>query len=771
MNSYEKLRYSFDNILKELDDICKSIDDLNAIKDDIYSNDQIKINQSEHFFNSKHLEQVSFLKNNDQFASNLNRPIVSYNSYRNLLIKPEINELNAHSSSNNENDEYEILKQNFKELDNKTDKINEYYQDLYNSKIQKFNITNKENNMNKPIINSNFLLKTNSLNININDKVGSVQDAVFSFDKAKYMFPLATATYSKKNNNLNHKHKIIKQHSVDSNYNNYYDKDITNNNKFNNFDTEEKKILSLKSKLNIKAKRSNLISLNQHSVSFSSSTTNSCENLNNLILPSNNCNINEESSDKNYENDDNLNINEISKIECFYNSMGCYVYVSRCIAELYQIKREDEFDAVDIDPVSDYYNYMKNKQHSIEKKSSVNYMYINSGVPVIIYNYGANTKRNKDLRILLVERSTGFCMFEFKFDGLTKFQNSNEMTVCRLTYNNLSNFESPKNYENIKKFSGFSSAISLLTSKMANSVTYNNKINNNEQVFSYHNEYFEKYFNSKSRHAHKEHLLKFVIKKGCEEFYNELTKIMKNHQNQHLFLHKENDSFLNYLSKSSSAVESNHLFENKNDIINNEEQIKKYLSDASLSNNLELYHTALPNNMAVSALPHNLNRSSVIICHFDFSVPKAFSPNVENDKNINLAPKNEFMSSLTFDAQDTNSHKKSSIKPISKSVNLIRKYSNSSSSILSPYNEEDNDTGLEDYSKFDCTYDNSSLNSSILTTNTFNGSISNNRNPIKDILIKLKKFKKSDISNPVNFNHVAHLDKPVPIGKRYKLNY
>jgi hypothetical protein len=38
-------------------------------------------------------------------------------------------------------------------------------------------------------------------------------------------------------------------------------------------------------------------------------------------------------------------------------------------------------------------------------------------------------------------------------------------------------------------------------------------------------------------------------------------------------------------------------------------------------------------------------------------------------------------------------------------------------------------------------------------------------------LLKSKKFKKSDISSPINFNHVMHLDKPVPIGKRYKLNY
>ena len=32
MSSYETLRYSLDNILKELDDICRSIDDLTDIE-------------------------------------------------------------------------------------------------------------------------------------------------------------------------------------------------------------------------------------------------------------------------------------------------------------------------------------------------------------------------------------------------------------------------------------------------------------------------------------------------------------------------------------------------------------------------------------------------------------------------------------------------------------------------------------------------------------------------------------------------------------------
>ena len=146
------------------------------------------------------------------------------------------------------------------------------------------------------------------------------------------------------------------------------------------------------------------------------------------------------------QDDDYLKGSELAKIECFYSSMGCYVYVGRCLAELYQIKREDEFDHIDSDPVDDYREFMKNKRrqwrrenqnenesgrrkqqfaankfnrlfmslnepnnngnesssdtedHSSStnvKSAPVNYMYINSGVPVIVFNYGANPKRNK----------------------------------------------------------------------------------------------------------------------------------------------------------------------------------------------------------------------------------------------------------------------------------------------------------------------------------------------------------------------------------------
>jgi len=116
------------------------------------------------------------------------------------------------------------------------------------------------------------------------------------------------------------------------------------------------------------------------------------------------------------------------------------------------MKRGDAFDEIDNDPVNDYKLYMEsleNQNSNVideetaraeleEKRCNVNYMYINSGVPVIVFNYGADPKRSKDMRILLVERSTGFCMWQFKFDWLTHFENSNNITVVRLAFSNKS---------------------------------------------------------------------------------------------------------------------------------------------------------------------------------------------------------------------------------------------------------------------------------------------------------------------------------------------
>ncbi len=162
---------------------------------------------------------------------------------------------------------------------------------------------------------------------------------------------------------------------------------------------------------------------------------------------------NESNTPEYVEDGDYLSDQEIAKIKYFYSSMSCYVYVNRSIAELYQMKRDNVLDELDNDPVNDYKLYMErvesrregrfndgnnNNDTNIDEidQRNVNYMYINSGVPVIVFNYDNSSVREKDLRILLVERSTGFCMWQFKFDWLTHFENDNNITVVRLAFNN-----------------------------------------------------------------------------------------------------------------------------------------------------------------------------------------------------------------------------------------------------------------------------------------------------------------------------------------------
>lgn len=212
---------------------------------------------------------------------------------------------------------------------------------------------------------------------------------------------------------------------------------------------------------------------------------------------------------------DRLTPDEIAKIKCFYNSMGCFVYVCRSQVELYQTKRDEyEMDSIEMDPVNEYRKYMLKRQQQLYPNSgasaassgyfddvfanplnnshSVNYMYINTGVPVIVFNYGANPKKPKDLRILLAERATGFCLYEFKFDYIAKLidnsssnntSHSRIMTMMQLRLNEVS--------------STTTGGSSLFAESM-----------------NYHNEYFERFFNTKNRQTQKEHLFKFIFKKG-----------------------------------------------------------------------------------------------------------------------------------------------------------------------------------------------------------------------------------------------------------------
>lgn len=310
---------------------------------------------------------------------------------------------------------------------------------------------------------------------------------------------------------------------------------------------------------------------------------------------------------------------------------------------------------------------LNNKTANNLSKTKVNYTYINSGVPVIVFNYGANPKRDKDLRILLVERSTGFCMWEFKFDLLTQFDLSNKMTLIRLTLNNnLAIFNN--NFDN-----------SQLN-------TLSNQTNTTTSSINYQNEYFEKFFNSKNRHAHKEHLLKFVIKRDCSEFSFVLSKIMTDKHNLDMFVIKREQTFI--------ADDSGY------------------------------FPPALPTTRC----------SSVTICHFNSMNTDSSHSSLADSNNVDHSAENN------------------SLKPTIKST-----LSKKASMFLTEMNKFETDLGVE--------FENDSNNADD-ERNLLNENDKADANQLR-----YRKLRKSDISSPLSFNHVSHLDKPVAIGKRYKFNY
>lgn len=108
--------------------------------------------------------------------------------------------------------------------------------------------------------------------------------------------------------------------------------------------------------------------------------------------------------------------------------------------------------------------------------------------------------------------------------------------------------------------------------------TLSSKLNSSANQTNYQNEYFEKFFSCKNRHAHKEHLLKFIDKYDCDEFCSRQRTIMTRNPEQFTF---ERD-------------EQNYA-------------------------NLNLREVNLTNNELLPAPPPPIKiSSSVIMCHFDY---------------------------------------------------------------------------------------------------------------------------------------------------------
>jgi hypothetical protein len=317
-----------------------------------------------------------------------------------------------------------------------------------------------------------------------------------------------------------------------------------------------------------------------------------------------------------------------------------------------------------------------------------------------------------------------------------------------------------------------------------------------------------RYFNSRNRHAHKEYLLKFVIKQDCEDFASQMNQIMTLHSD--LFL-----TDTDYSCQVEESTSNGHL----SPLLTDKQIIQMAINDGKNSyptnSSVIICHSDVLAEEQTSLLTTDSDKS-----HYQFSEDSLNSSSRVTEAEGGDGGNTTHQSILSDDTFSLNHTLPSNLfkkkKPTLKSP-LYSKYSALSTSSLQSYLYktpgqsmsahqlfESNDKGprLSSSNRYS-TYSQSISNEDELNNNNNNSNNKNNNNTdeTKSIntntntvnnslffnnstafstdtkakqlqtLLKSKKFKKSDISSPINFNHVMHLDKPVPIGKRYKLNY
>lgn len=329
MSSYETLRYSLDNILKELDDICRSIDDLTDIEPNSSNNADNEYYQKIIKNPSIHLSSVGLASINKSLGLKKHSTPKSKTTDEIYYTVDDEDVYDRYNLSNFRHSKTFHQTNNFNETKN---------EQTFAPSNQKPKEENKSRNLLKPLTDRLFNSNRNPFrkhrlpsadSKDLNTVIGSVRDS-FLFKK---LSPLPLETTTKSTNDYYEANNYVES----ENLNEYADA-------FSEFDASRVRASPPPSKRNSKLVSSNSVNSNQVSFSMTNESFEYGDDEFSRKTP--NRNINEDS--------DYLNPSEISKIECFYNSMGCYVYVSKCIAELYQIKREDEFDAIDNDPVNDY---------------------------------------------------------------------------------------------------------------------------------------------------------------------------------------------------------------------------------------------------------------------------------------------------------------------------------------------------------------------------------------------------------------------------------
>ena len=330
-----------------------------------------------------------------------------------------------------------------------------------------------------------------------------------------------------------------------------------------------------------------------------------------------------------------------------------------------------------------------------------------------------------------------------------------------------------------------------------------------------------------NRHAHKDHLLKFADKSECDEFYGRLATIMSDKGNATVFFLNRNDYDMAKPSASNAANANTKVRQSSSSssspptsvsdqtmlaaatataTSNRRLRLDRTVSSASNANN-NSPNSTYKSALALASMP--LDRPSVIVCHFDAPIiapshapPTTYARHDELSRSSSRARLNEAESAMSFATEPitfatglTPIVIKSAIKKsvAAPAVMIERGHSKSSSNLFydssnysadffrSPAQPQPQPLAMSDfftaaagangYGGYSAEHaDASSLTGFSVQQHQYQHPQHHqpaHHSPVKKTLL----LKKSDISSPLNFNHVTHLDKPVPIGKRYRFGF
>ena len=186
MSSYDQLRYSFDNILKELDDICRGIDDLTD-NFPVESPQPVDIPKV-HIQSDKKINSVSNnIRNDEQVNAN---PVNDSSEQKDIFLSFDIN-LNEDEGLEDPNE-------------NQFFQASEFVNDLSNETRNNVFMALVVNREDATAISEtdNLKFKRHRLpddeNTSLNSAIGSVQDSLFT-----KLFPIETNDTNNNNNNNN----------------------------------------------------------------------------------------------------------------------------------------------------------------------------------------------------------------------------------------------------------------------------------------------------------------------------------------------------------------------------------------------------------------------------------------------------------------------------------------------------------------------------------------------------------------------------------------